>query len=103
MYKQHWDIEFTTIFDIYLNYDNNYLDLSVSFIHRIEYILIKNEIFTINDLSNYCNNYSNKNIATPEERTKAILSMKNIGLKSFKFLAILLAKYDFEVELVWSV
>lgn len=95
--KKNWNIPFQIIFDNYLNNDN-YLDVSNSFIKRISYSLIKNNIFNINLLSNFCNKYAEKEMATPKDRTKAILSI--IDKKSFKFLAILLADYGFEVELI---
>lgn len=100
LYFENWETEIKYILDNFLEKSKNNPEIESfdnfsSLLHRLQNALRRRNIFTINDLSKYCEKY--KNLLVEEARKKAILEIRDLGPKCLDILREALKEFNFQI------
>lgn len=103
LYFESWETGIKYILDNFLeksksNPEIESFDNFSKLIHRLQKALQRKNIFTINDLSKYCEKY--QNLPIEESRKKAILEIKDLGPKCLDILKEALKEFNFQIAWV---
>lgn len=100
LYFENWETKLEYILDNFWeksksNPEIESFDNFSKLIHRLQKALQRKNIFTINDLSKYCEKY--QNLPIEESRKKAILEIRDLGSKCLGILKEALKEFNFQI------